>query len=329
MEPTRFLPLLRPIRGCPGCGDGILRPLHVFPVNHNKRRVTRQLNLALIGCERCGLAFSHPAPDAEELASYYGADADGWDQRIATASDAVAEQLARRTATHRRHLELIRRYVELPDGTAGNRPRALDLGCGIGGWLDALQQEGWETFGIEPGPRAASIAAARHTLLDAIPADGTFDLVVVHHTLEHLEDPGSTLKQLAGALRPGGTIWISVPNLETLGSHRDFVYVAGDKHICSFTSRSLEALLALAGIELVTHSEAPGWHDNGLVAADRLACIGRRVSGQLDAPADPLEPAIEALLAYGATRPEPQPRPKPSLLRRVVRRARRRLRKRS
>ena len=157
-------------------------------------------------------------------------------------------------------------------------------------------------------------------MLDAIPEDGSLDLVVVHHTLEHVEGPGPTLQRLGRALRPGGAIWISVPNLETLGTHRDFVYVAGDKHISSFTSRSLEALLALAGIELVVHSEEPEWGAPGLVSPDRLACIGRK-SAVAKLPEDPLKPAIDALLAYGETRPEPQPRPRPSGTRLLARRA--------
>ncbi len=40
--------------------------------------------------------------------------------------------------------------------------RALDFGCGIGGWLDALAADGWETTGIEPGVSAATAMAARH-----------------------------------------------------------------------------------------------------------------------------------------------------------------------
>ena len=60
-------------------------------------------------------------------------------------------------------------------------------------------------------------------------------------------------------MRPGGAIWISVPNLEALGTHRDFVYIAGDKHVFSFTAASLRSLLALAGVELVGASTEPGW----------------------------------------------------------------------
>ena len=135
--------------------------------------------------------------------------------------------------------------------------------------------------------------------------DGSFDLVVLHHTLEHLRDPAGTVVRLSRALREGGAIWISVPNLEALGSHGDFNYVANDKHIFSFTSASLRALLGRASIELVAHSNETGWSPGEDVRLDRLACIGRRAAQELPTAPDPLRPAIEALLAYGSSRPEP------------------------
>jgi 2-polyprenyl-3-methyl-5-hydroxy-6-metoxy-1,4-benzoquinol methylase len=322
MEPTRYYPLLAPPAKCVACQDPQVRPLHVFPVNHNKRRVTRQIHLALIGCERCGLVFSHPAPTPTELDTYYGSAAEGWDERISTDPWLLDAKLARKREANARDYELLRENGRLP--LSGPR-RALDFGCGIGGWLDVLAADGWETSGIEPGPNAAAVAGIRHRILTQLPSQPEFELVVVQHTLEHLHDPLEPLTRLAAATVEDGHIYVSVPNFARLGEHRDFVYIAGDKHVCSFTPAALSSIFALAGFELVAHSNDPSWkapvaRPHGV---SRLVAIGRRSSGAVRPPRAPLTAAIEALADYGRIQPEPEPpgSRNGSRLRRLARRA--------
>ena len=157
-----------------------------------------------------------------------------------------------------RDYALLAANAELPAG----RRRALDFGCGIGGWLDVLAADGWETAGIEPGMLAPLPRFEPGTRCSSeIPAEPSFELVVVQHTLEHLGDPLETLRRLAAATVPGGLIYVSVPNLPRLPEHGDFDYIASDKHISSFTHDSLGALFALAGFESIAHSNDPSWQE--------------------------------------------------------------------
>jgi SAM-dependent methyltransferase len=298
VEPESAFPLLAPPAPCPGCGGASRRPLHVFALNHRKPRATRQAKLAVLGCEACGTSAVHPLPSDGELADYY-AGAAGRDVRAAERPEAVAPRLERLHASHARNLELVTRHVQLP---LGEERAALDFGCGIGGWLDALAAAGWRTSGIEPGRRAAAVASRRHRLLERIPDRPTFDLVVVHHTLEHLRDPGDVLRRLATALSPGGAIWISVPNAERLGEHRDIDYMWSDKHLCAFTTAALESLLARAGIEVAAASR-DGWELP--LSPKRLVVVGRKAGAGPPQPERPLEPLLAALRAYGATLRDP------------------------
>ena len=50
---------------------------------------------------------------------------------------------------------------------------------------------GWETYGIEP---STTVAFLRHRQLEAAPQDGTFDLVILHHVLEHVPKPLEVLR---------------------------------------------------------------------------------------------------------------------------------------
>jgi len=318
--PTRVFPLLSPAQPCPVCEDPSPSVLHVYPVNHGKPRATSQLNVALLGCASCGIVYSFPRPSAEDLTAYY-TRSDGWDDRITEDETEALQRVQKLRSKHAADLDRLAAVVDLPTADDETRPRALDFGCGVGGWLSALSDRGWETYGIEPGRRAAAIAAREHELLYTPPGDSSLDLVVLHHTLEHLPDPAATVADLTASLRPGGAIWISVPNLETLGEHRDLDYMASDKHVFTFTTASLRALLALAGVELVASSMEP----SSAVAAPnpkRLICVGVRRGAPLPLPAEPLEPALAALAAYGAGCSEPERRPPPSRLRYLARRFR-------
>jgi SAM-dependent methyltransferase len=50
---------------------------------------------------------------------------------------------------------------------------------------------------------------------DAIP-DGSYDLVILNHVLEHMREPAPVLARLCRKLKPGGYIWIAFPSLRSL-----------------------------------------------------------------------------------------------------------------
>jgi SAM-dependent methyltransferase len=50
----------------------------------------------------------------------------------------------------------------------------------------------------------------------AIP-DGSYDLVLLNHVLEHMTDPMPVLAALVAKMKPGGVIWIAFPSLRSLG----------------------------------------------------------------------------------------------------------------
>jgi radical SAM superfamily enzyme YgiQ (UPF0313 family)/predicted SAM-dependent methyltransferase len=83
----------------------------------------------------------------------------------------------------------------------------------IGGKVRA---NGWEVFNIFPGPIVDHVGDA----IDLSRFDkGTFDEIYASHTLEHFDYNGAleqALKEWARVLSPGGKIYVSVPDLETL-----------------------------------------------------------------------------------------------------------------
>ena len=53
-------------------------------------------------------------------------------------------------------------------------------------------------------------------MFDSPYPDGVFDAVIMRHVVEHFHSPRSVLKRSADHLRPGGLIFISTPNFDSL-----------------------------------------------------------------------------------------------------------------
>jgi 2-polyprenyl-3-methyl-5-hydroxy-6-metoxy-1,4-benzoquinol methylase len=317
-----FFPLLPAPDSCPVCGTSTaLAALDVY--DNTTRVVTSHERLGLFGCARCGLVFTHPQPTEAELRAYYGM-ADGWESRVGQSRKLDTEGELRRKLTIKRD-RYERERVLLAPHVRSKPGRVLDFGCGLGGWLDVLQDDGWETWGIEPGPQQRRIAGERHHMIDAPPEDETFDLIVINHVVEHLRDPGPTMRALAAAAVPGGQLFVSVPDLGRLGEHGKWRYVKSEHHICSYTAAAMTSLLGLAGFRVVAHFDTPEWDALAENERWRLKLLAEKTGEVVEPSGEPLTEAIHALEAYArnAERFAEQPRSRP-LAAAVRRRLRRR-----
>jgi SAM-dependent methyltransferase len=113
---------------------------------------------------------------------------------------------------------LVRRFS--PPPSAGRRRRLLEIGCGLGHLLGLLQHD-FECLGIDRIDFAveqtrlnAPAAEARPMDADDLSAfdDEAFDAVVALHVVEHLENPGQAVHQVARILRPAGLFLFATPN---------------------------------------------------------------------------------------------------------------------
>jgi SAM-dependent methyltransferase len=172
-------------------------------------------------------------------------------------------------------------YRYLPK-TCSKLPKVLDLGCGGGQWLSRIGDTGWQRFGADPDPRAASLARERgievrqggiEAWSDAV---GQFDALTMSHVIEHVHDPRRVLSGARDLLRPGGQLFIETPNIDALGHWffgRAWRGLEAPRHLVLFNLKSLTLLLKQAGFERIRVRPAPSQLDFILAVSGGLASI--------------------------------------------------------
>lgn len=146
------------------------------------------------------------------------------------------------------YLELLRREL----GAARPR-RVLDLGAGVGGFLEELGELGEELVYTELDREAVERLRERRGApgvradATALPfEDMSFDLVCLFDVLEHIVDERQALREVLRVLSPGGYALLSVPAHPWLWSENDRVA----QHVRRYTRRGLVDALTGAGLLL-------------------------------------------------------------------------------
>ena len=165
--------------------------------------------------------------------------------------------------------------------------RLLDVGCGVGDYLDRMRRLGWTVLGIERSSRAAQIARS-HFGAPVLAADFprvdlakySFDLVTAWQVLEHLDRPRLALARIAELLAPDGRLMLTVPN-STGWAAKLFgpAWIGWDapRHVTHFTAETLRRMLEGAGftvLHLGTLSQS-GWvrHSAARALANPHPCV--------------------------------------------------------
>jgi len=224
---------------CPACGGSAAVP-------HLRFR-----NGSIMRCTTCELmsTWPHAAPADLYSASYYSGD-------TAARFQVPIAEWAMRWFRRRR----ARALGHVLGGVAGKR--VLDVGCGRGHTLLALQQMGADVIGTQISAHAARRAASiigegrvfQSTVADAQFPSSTFDAVTLWHVLEHVSDPLCELIEAAKVLKPAGLLYVEVPNAGGWTARRyGLAWLAWDvaHHVSHFTPITLERLGAKAGFTVV------------------------------------------------------------------------------
>jgi SAM-dependent methyltransferase len=101
--------------------------------------------------------------------------------------------------------------------------RLLDVGAGKGDFVYVAKKNGYDSVGVEPSPKFSEFAANTYKvavyqgfLAEQVELENQkFDLITMHHVLEHIDKPKEILQQLPNYLNKNGIVYIEVPNTDS------------------------------------------------------------------------------------------------------------------
>jgi 2-polyprenyl-3-methyl-5-hydroxy-6-metoxy-1,4-benzoquinol methylase len=144
----------------------------------------------------------------------------------------------------------------------------LDYGMGWGYWSRMAQAHGYEVNGYELSTQRCEHARAMGVkVIEQLPEAGEhYDCIYANQVFEHLPDPLDTLQSLCARLKPGGLVYIRVPDGRGLVdwlSNRDWSpeldVIHPFEHINCFTRKSLIAFAAKANLKPVNMPLRLNW----------------------------------------------------------------------
>lgn len=148
------------------------------------------------------------------------------------------------------------RRMEMISQAAGERIHAsiLENGCGVGMYVEHLQPFGGMVIGLEYDLERARLARQISTSILAaagedLPfAPDSFDLILSHEVIEHVQDDRAAIREMVRTLRPGGRIVLFCPNrgypFETHGVFWRGQYRFGNIPLVNYLPRGLRNRLA-------------------------------------------------------------------------------------
>ena len=202
--------------------------------------VLRKESLALHKCLKCGTVFLGGYSDGfvPELYAYY-------DKYESLGKEGVFDPIA-----GARCEDLLRWFSGFGAGW-----EMLDVGCGLGQFVEVANRCGWKAEGLELS-RGAVDFARRQGLpvrnLDFLSEEiepNSFDLVTLFEVIEHVPNPAEVLLRAGEVVRPGGLVYLTTPNFASLDR-----FVAGKdwkiihpEHLTYFTPHTLRTLVKKTG----------------------------------------------------------------------------------
>lgn len=237
---------LESVPACPACGS---QERLGAPLSCRDHRIELPDIWTLHKCAGCGSLYLDPRPDAASLPRAYEIY-DTHDKDDETPPDTgmagilwglIHGYLNHRFGMERRpaskwgvpffaafpplRLKLDYYGRHLFAATFPQQGQLLDVGCGNGAFLVRAEEMGWNATGLEPDPEA--VATCRQQGLEVVegvlstaPKEwrGYFDVLTMSHAIEHVPEPQADLKLAWTMLKPGGVLWIALPNPVSWGA---------------------------------------------------------------------------------------------------------------
>jgi 2-polyprenyl-3-methyl-5-hydroxy-6-metoxy-1,4-benzoquinol methylase len=234
-------------------------------------------------CKSCSLAYVDPFPinssDIYEK-KYF--------KKSLVSYDKLREYRINRFGLER--LKLIKKYI-----TSGS---VLDIGCGVGWFLEAAKKDGFKVYGQEI---SSDLADFTRELLNVKVFESEiseinlkFDVITMFDLIEHVSNPLKLVIDCKQLLNPGGIILAFTPNYDSLGiaeMGKDSSLICPPAHLTYFTKKSVTELAKKLDMNLL-HYQTKGM-DIADIAAYNNFLGEKKISENLFELFEKIQPIID------------------------------------
>ena len=169
------------------------------------------------------------------------------------------------------HMPFIKRELKGLNKNA----KVLEAGCGFGQWVFWMVEQGYQAVGIDLSPKAIRTAKdyirknkikncefiegdVRRMPIE----DNYFDIIYSFGLIEHFHKPEIILNEFKRVLKPGGKIFLSMPNQYSGHTLTRIILKMIGKwdlgHERSYTKKSLDKLFEKSGLKVLRGGIMPG-----------------------------------------------------------------------
>ncbi len=207
-------------------------------------------------CQKCQTLFLFPKPKQKQINNYYR------QSFRYTAGETNEKNIRKRAKIILKHLFNLK-----PDAKT-----LLDVGSGLGYFLDEAKQQELDTIGIEPS-KFLYVQSINRLDVKVIQSDfekyymnykkQNYDFIAIIHTIEHVFNPKEMINKALKLLNPGGILYIETPNLNShlfASEKTNYTFLTPPDHIWIFSVKSFNYIfkqIPRADISNVSTYSAP------------------------------------------------------------------------
>ena len=223
-------------RNCPTCNAS------------NFKLVFSKDYMDIVSCGNCNLIYTNPIFNQEHYKETYKSK--DYQEIVRELGEKSHDYRVNRFGFER--IEIMEKFI-----FRNNQINYLDVGCSTGFVVEAAKSRGWNAVGIDLNPSAVEFGRTRglnleNTALEDIDYDrGFFDVISMFDVLEHLPNPASIIEMSVQYLKPGGILFIYVPNWDSasrLLMGKDAHFIWPTHHLNYYTAETLGNFLGLCGL---------------------------------------------------------------------------------
>jgi len=224
-------------------------------------------NFLYYRCGNCQLVSTYPLPTTKTIKNYY-------ENKFKKENYELSNKYSKR------HKLVYTKYVKILKARLRDKnqmlegKKVLDVGCFTGEFLETLQKENADVYGLELQDTAARIAnnklpgkVLKKDVMNYNFPQKKYDVITLLGVVEHVANPMKLLRKSFQLLKKGGTLMIQTPNsssflARTMG--KSWPPYSPIEHIHIFSRKSLNHALKKCGFQSISFKadwkKLPVWY---------------------------------------------------------------------